>query len=95
MSSTDSNIKHYKDGQLHGPVVLVVADDGRLGLHCTVDQQSWLLPSATAESSSGAGAIGEALTTPDARRRTSERADFPDRSFRSPSLEHFAREHFA
>jgi uncharacterized protein (DUF2126 family) len=79
----DSNIKHSKDRQVHRPVVMIVADDGRLGLHCTVDNQSWLLPSATGDAAS----TGSPRTSD---RRFAHRADCGVAAITSPSLGHFA-----
>jgi hypothetical protein len=91
-----------KDGQLHGPVHLIVADDGRMGLHCSVDDQSWDLPQAHRLSSSAPRADdgqAEAATQPRPKRSPELNVindEFsPRRTGRTMGqVERFARTHF-
>lgn len=79
MTDADSHaISHYADGGLHGPVNMVISDDGRLILVCTVDGQTWLLPSAEPSTEVKPSVLRppgvERDSPPDGRRNTAGRA---------------------
>ncbi|WP_448221696.1 hypothetical protein [Gordonia iterans] len=65
-------ILHHSNGDLHGPVSLIVSDDGKLALHCHKDGASWKLPDAKSVAKpTVAATVG--TTTESASRKTKKR----------------------